>query len=160
MKQLDARIAQRRSEMKLRRYRPVSVVLLVLHIGACTTWQPVRVNPRQFIEEKQPSEVRVTSPYWRSIVVSSPAIVNDSIAGVPDSCESPVFDEEGRRVCVTPTTLFAVSDVGRVETQRVSAPRTALAILAGGLVIKTLYDALKPTNGWRGDLVSRLCISC
>jgi len=31
--------------------RPVAALMLVLHLGGCTSWRPVAVSPRQFIEE-------------------------------------------------------------------------------------------------------------
>jgi hypothetical protein len=41
------------------RCRPVAALLLVLHLGACTTWSLVTVSPQQLIEEDHPDRVRV-----------------------------------------------------------------------------------------------------
>ena len=45
--------------MRLRRCRPLALSLLVVHLGACATWQPSTVSPRQLIEEERPPSIRV-----------------------------------------------------------------------------------------------------
>ena len=48
------------SALRLRGYRPVAALLLVLHLGACVhTWRHITVSPRQLIEVEQPDRIRV-----------------------------------------------------------------------------------------------------
>ena len=67
--------------MSIRRYRPLALLLLVLQLGACTSWRPITVSPQQLIEAEQPSSVRVTQPDGVQVVLKDPAIRNDSIVG-------------------------------------------------------------------------------
>lgn len=60
-------------------YRPLALLLLVLHLGACSSWRPTTVPPRQFIEEERPSRVRITTLDGNQVVLEVPTIVNDSI---------------------------------------------------------------------------------
>ena len=76
--------------MRLRRYRPMALVLLVLHLGACTTWRPATVSPQQLIREEQPSSVRITLTSGETITVIDPIVRNDSIGGIPLSDVSTV----------------------------------------------------------------------
>ena len=39
--------------MRLRRYRPVALTLLVLHLGPCATWRPTTNSPQQMILEER-----------------------------------------------------------------------------------------------------------
>ena len=114
--------------MKLRRYRPVAIVLLVLHLGACTTWRPSPVGPRQLIEEERASPIRFTRPDGTSVVVRNPRIRNDSIAVVSGVCRRlPGISGPRRYRCPT-TALLALDDVRVLEVQRPARGRTLLLI--------------------------------
>ena len=111
----------------------VPLALLVLHIQACTSWRPVTVSPREFIEEDQPSAVRVTRADGAALVVPNPIVVNDSI-----QCRLTVGVTCRAR-------LLALDDVQVLETRRPSAPRTALligAVLGLASLISTLADGV------------------
>ena len=100
--------------MSTSRYRPLALLLLVLHLGGCMTWRPIAVSPRQVIEEEQPSSVRVTQPDGILIVLHDPAIRNDSIVGT---------DEEG---VVRQMGL----DDGAIAVRRVSGVKSVLLGIA------------------------------
>ena len=112
--------------MKLRRYRPVSVVLLLLHLGACTTWRPIALSPRQLIDER-PQSIRI----WRSgapLVVSRPSIENDSIVVVEGTCRPIGLGRYRRYVCPT-TAIAALGDVDVVEVRSVNRGRSLLLLI-------------------------------
>jgi len=80
------------------------MALVVLHLSACTSWQPSGyIRPTQFIEEEEPDQVRITT-IGDQIVIRNPEVRGDSIVG------------EGRSV--------AVSDMRRLEIMRFSALKT------------------------------------
>ena len=99
--------------MSLRRYRPVALVLMVLHLSACLSWQPTTVSPPQLIEGEEPSQVRITRTDGERVTIHSPQVRADSIVG------------DGGTV--------AVSSIQRVEVRRFSGVRTV--ILGLGVVL-------------------------
>lgn len=116
--------------MSARRYRPMALLLLVLHLGACTSWQLTTVSPRQVVEAEQPSSVRITQPDGTQVVLKDPAIRNDSIVGT---------DEAGM-------VKQAALDDGVLEVRRLSVGKTIglsiglAALTAGILALKFLLD--------------------
>ena len=64
------------------RYRPFALLMLVLYLGACTSWRPSTVSPRQLIEEEQPGAVRVTTTDGTRVLLREPSIEADSISYV------------------------------------------------------------------------------
>ncbi len=129
--------------MKLRRYRPVAIVLLVLHLGACTTLEPTPISPRQLIEEKRPQSVRVTGIDGTYFQVRNPRIANDSIAVVSGVCRRlPGISGPRRYRCPT-TALIALDDVRVLEVRRRARGRTLLLIspLLYIVVLVAIYSA-------------------
>lgn len=63
--------------MNLGRYRPVAVVLVVLHLNACSTWQPVAVRA-----EPLPSIVRVTTEGEQLILRDTRLVGDTAIVGI------------------------------------------------------------------------------
>lgn len=63
----------------MRRYRPVAVVLTVLHLTACSTWQPVAVR-----SEPVPGTVRVTTDFGHIFLNDTRLVGDTAITGVAD----------------------------------------------------------------------------
>ena len=125
---------------KLERYRPVAALLLVLHLGACTTWRPVTVNPQQFIEEEQPDRIRV----WqneRATVLRDPVMDRDTqslLGGVrPDG----LFTTEPAEIALTDITL--------IEARRPSNGRTITLAVGVAVVFSFVVVTLISLQGWQ-----------
>jgi hypothetical protein len=103
--------------MTLRRYRPFALVLLVLHLTGCQTWQPTTVRPRQLIEEEQPSEIRIIGSAGSQVTLSSPSLKGDSIIGTRV------------RLRRTETVTVPFSDIDGIAVKRIAGLRTLGAIL-------------------------------
>ena len=108
--------------MKAIRFRPVAVVLLCLHLAGCTTWQPVQVSPREFIEVEAPGAVRVQDIKGDWKMLTKPSIQGDSILALE------TVRREGSR---TASMLLrtALTDVTGMETRRVAVGRTIAATI-------------------------------
>ena len=68
------------------RYRPcvVLLLLLLLNLTACRTWQGVSLgatSPAQLIEEEQPDRVRVLLRSGNLLEVANPAVEGDELGG-------------------------------------------------------------------------------
>ena len=114
------------SALWLHRYRPVALLMLVLHLGACTTWGPVTVNPRQFIEEERPARIRVWQDE-RATELRNPVIDGDTIGST-----------------IVPRTLprIALTDITSIEARRPSSVRTlALTLGVVGAIIVVVLGA-------------------
>ena len=94
--------------MRLRRYRTVAVLLLALHVNACTTWRPTTVSPPQLLEDEAPSRVRITRLAGEQVTIEAPRIRADSVVG---------------RGTAAPVSV-AVSDIQQIEVRRTSVLRT------------------------------------
>ncbi len=105
--------------MKLRRYRPIALVLLVLHLAGCKTWQPTTVGPRQLIEEERPSQVRIFGSNGTQLTLSGPTLQGDSIIGTRE------------RLRRTETLIVPFSGIQGIAVKRLDAWRTLGAILVG-----------------------------
>ncbi len=62
--------------MSLRRYRPVALVLVVLHLNACTGWQPISLHTGP-----PPEKVRVTTETDRFVLNDTRFVGDTAIAG-------------------------------------------------------------------------------
>ena len=94
--------------LRLHRFRPFVLMILVVHLQACfSTWQPSTVSPSQVIEAEEPQEVRITRTNGEQVTIRGPEVWADSIAGT----------EGGDPVSV------GLSDIGRIEVKHFSAGR-------------------------------------
>ena len=94
--------------LRLHRYRPFVLLILIVHLQACfSSWQPATVSPPQVIEAEEPQEVRITRTNGEQVTIRSPEVWADSIAGT----------EGGDPVSV------GLSDVRRIEVKRFSGGR-------------------------------------
>ena len=106
--------------MRLRRYRPVALLMLVLHLTGCYSWQPVTVSPRQFIEEEQPGQIRILQADGTRMELRDPSIETDSLAARVSSRLR------------TGNVRIALSDIDSVEARRISTPLTTLVVVLTG----------------------------
>lgn len=121
-------MSQHQPRRERRRARPL--LLLVIYLLGCTSWQVQQVAPPQLIAERQPSRVRVTRADQSRVVLRDPTIVGDALVGALDSAKA-VWESR-----------VALSEVQRIEVQHGDAGRTiGLAVLAAGLVVFALYKA-------------------
>ena len=114
--------------MTRHRPRAVLLLLLLLNLTACQTWQSVSTaSPVQFIEVERPDRVRVTGGRVLELEVVSPSVEGDQLVGAGD-------------------VAVALEDILRLEVRRNSTGRSIgfgfLAITAAGLVLQGVYLSL------------------
>ena len=123
-----------RVNMTRHRPRAVLLLLLLLNLTACQTWQSVSlgaISPAQLIEEEQPDRVRVTGGGVLELEVVSPSVEGDQLVGAGD-------------------VALALEDILRLEVRRNSTGRSIgfgfLAITAAGLVLQGVYCLSSPED--------------
>ncbi len=115
----------------MRTNRPLALAMMVLYLGACAGWQLQPVAPAQYIEEEQPSEIRVTTSDDKKLVLKKPIIRSDSLLG-----------RASGQVWGSP-----LAEVTRIETRKFSAGKTALLIIGTGAVIFAAFIAAVRAQG-------------
>lgn len=121
--------------MSVSRLRPVAVLLLALHLGACTTWQPVPVSPSEYIEAEAPYKIRFRDSYGAWLAVNYPRVVGDTISGT-----TPRKLENGKMG--TLQVRMAVTDMPPIEAKRVNTPQTVIATATvSGMLIGAILCA-------------------
>ena len=105
------------SRSRLHRYRPVALLMLVLHLTGCYGWRTTTVRPGELIAVEQPSAVRVTLTDGTQRTLPDPTIRNDSISGV------------------------ALADVSTFEVRRFSIRRTLVVLVPVVLALWPLLIA-------------------
>jgi len=102
------------------RRRAIALLLMSLSAAGCTTWQTAKVTPQVLLETEKPKSVRVTAQDDTRQVLRGPRIATDTLRGL-------------RGWNGKDSVAVAVTDIGRIERQRVSPARTVvlLAILGG-----------------------------
>ena len=109
----------------MRTSRPLALAMMVLYLGACTGWQLQPVAPAQYLEEEQPSKIRVTTSDNQKLVLEQPFIRSDSLLGLASG-----------QVRGSP-----LAEVTRIETSKTNVGMTALltigilAVIGGGVVL-------------------------
>lgn len=99
--------------------RALALLLLVLHVGACTYWQPTSLSPRQVVEQERPRRVRVTTVDGEQQHVRRPRVRSDSLAsGDPRRAGEPI----------------PLSEIRSLEIQRFSGKKTLGLVLVVGVV--------------------------
>lgn len=91
--------------------------LVVAGLGACTSWHTQPLAPDQVVTQ-QPQVVRVERTDGRRVVLRTPQLAADSLAGIAD----------GRRVAV------ALADIRSLAVPRTDPLRTTALLLLGGIV--------------------------
>ena len=106
------------------RARTVLLLLLVLHLTACSTWQSVSLDatsPAQLIEEDQPDRVRVTMQDRTQMELERPVVDGDELVAAGGS--------------------VSLADVRLLEIGKISLVRSGLAgfgIFLGGVILHQL----------------------
>jgi hypothetical protein len=118
---------------RLRNCRTPALLMLVLHVGACTTWTPVTLTPPgEFVSEEEPKVVRATGSDGTRVVLENPRVRNDSIVEVKERCDMPFGGAEP--VCqLSEGTALDLSDVSGLEVGR-----TDVGKFVGGLLLVSL----------------------
>jgi len=109
------------------RFRAVALLMLVLHLGACMTWQPSPISPRQWIEEEQPKLVRVTTTDGSQVVLSDPRIDDDSL-GLSVSGQLRPCHDSANLACPRSVPLDSISTV-EGPYQHVAGSLAAIAVV-------------------------------
>lgn len=103
------------------RLRAVLLLLLLLNLTACSTWQSVGpVSPSQFIETEQPERVRVYMRGGGQAELESPSVEGDAL--------------------VAPNVSMPLADIIGLEVREFSLDRTML--LLGGVAAGVLVVAV------------------
>jgi hypothetical protein len=101
----------------------VAVVLLCMHLGGCTTWQPVQVTPREFIEAEHPYKIRFRDYSGAWLHVTYPRVAGDTISGT-----TPERRPSDGKLVEAPIRM-AVTDLPRIEAKRINKPQTVTAVV-------------------------------
>ena len=113
----------------------VALLLAVLTLGGCMTWRPATLPPRTLLAGAQETVVRVWGRAGGPVVLRTPVIIGDSLVGTaPDSTWMA-------------RTAIALSDITRVEVQRVDAGRTTLLVAALGATAVAVAAAVGSNSG-------------
>lgn len=108
----------------MKSYMRAGVVLLsVVVLAGCRTWQPLAVAPGPAIAETRPDGVRLVRTDGTRITVARPQVRADSIVGFDG------FDPVGA----------PLAEVRSVEIQRWSVPRTTGLIVAQASLVLHLF---------------------
>jgi hypothetical protein len=118
--------------MKLRRYPPVALLMLVLHLTGCYSWQPATISPRELLKEEQPGQIRILHADGTRIELRDPRIETDSLT-------ARIFDR-----LRTGDVRIALSDIYSVEARRISTPLTmgAVVLTGAGLAVALVWASL------------------
>jgi len=117
---------QPRQERRLAR----ALLLLLIYLSGCTSWEAQQVAPAQVIADRHPSTVRVTRADQSRMVLQHPTVLGDTLVGALDSAKA-VWESR-----------VALSEVQRIEVRHGDAGRTiGLAVAAAGLLAFGLYKA-------------------
>ena len=126
----------------LRRYRPVALLMLVLHLPGCYSWEAATVGPRQFIEEEEPGHIRILRADGTRMELRNPQVEADSLTARISSNLR------------TGTVRIALTDIGAVEARRLKLGAT-LALGAVVIAVPVVWYPSLPTyvrHGARKEL--------
>lgn len=129
-----------------RTLRPVVLILVALHLAACSSWRAQVGDVRDALTDPEVEHVRLTRTNGQRVEVRMVEIQGDSIYGTLGG-SGPVTCTEASTFC---NARIPISQVGFVETRSFSAVRTAslfvvpLAVLA---VVFVVDDRCSPLDG-------------
>ena len=104
--------------------RTIAVVLLLLYLPACTSWQVGKPSPEEFLENEQPEKVRVTQTNGSRVELVAPKVRADSLVGTVKG----------------DTVSIALSEVQKVEVKEADSTRTG--ILVAGIMAWTVVSVV------------------
>jgi hypothetical protein len=122
--------------MYLRRYRPIALLLLGLHLGACSRWEPTTVSPREVIEEQEPSAVRLTRTDGTRVEMKEPVIRSDSMQS--EECQR--IQRPWRVECEAAGPI-ALGDIQSLDVRHTDAVASVAAIAVGALAFYAMMLA-------------------
>ena len=100
----------------------VIVASILLAFGGCTSWRPVAVSLRQFVEEDQPERIRIFQADGTRIELRDPRVDTVSLTAVASVRLSPTRFRAD-------TVSIRLTDVGAVEARHFSIARTFLLVV-------------------------------
>jgi len=119
------------------RQRPITLPMLILVLGGCSTWNPVAPSPREYIESARPSWVRVYYAEGQGQILKHPWVRGDSILEQGSLCTN------GK--CVARNASAPLEGITRLDARRTSVPRTTLFV--SGLSFGALVFAFVVSGG-------------
>ena len=124
--------------MSLRRYRWPAILLLALHLQACSTWRTSPLPVAQVMAE-EPGSIRITTTEGATWTLEEPRLVGDSLttALIQAYCSAdrpePCTADQVNGMPVRPTPL---DEIASVEVRELSVGRTV------GATALALFGAL------------------
>ena len=118
--------------------RAAALLMLVLHLTGCYSWQPVTISPRRFIEEEQPDRLRILQVGGTQLDVRDPRVTADSVEAKP------------RNFFASVPTRIALADITAVRRRQLDGGNTVAAVLGvGGTLFFGLYLLIQ--SGFEGS---------
>ena len=100
--------------MKGKRGKGTLLLLLLINLTACQTWQSVSLGtltPAEFVEEDRPDRVRVTGPDVLGQEVAMPTVTGDQLVGLQGFSMplEDIYEIEVRKLNLMGTVLLSVA---------------------------------------------------
>jgi hypothetical protein len=111
-----------------------SLIVMMLYLAGCTTWQVQPVAPQQLLEKDPPSKVRVLTKHNQKLVFKDPSVLDGALWGHVDG--SP--------------TRISLDEIAHVEKKQLNPGNTVflgVAIVAW-LAIGIAYHDAMSSSGW------------
>ena len=83
--------------------RILSCILIPAYLSSCTAWHVQYTSPAQLVQEKQPSQIRVTTADNLEVILDDPRVSGDTLIG-----------HAATRFLSWGGSVYAVSDTGSV----------------------------------------------
>ena len=102
--------------MKGKRGKGILLLLLLINLTACQTWQSVSLGtltPAEFVEEDRPDRVRVTGPDVLGQEVAMPTVTGDQLVGLQGFSMplEDIYEIEVRKLNLMGTVLLTVAAI-------------------------------------------------
>tara|TARA_A100001037_G_C14544842_1_gene368942 strand:+ start:20 stop:391 length:372 start_codon:yes stop_codon:yes gene_type:complete len=102
--------------MKGKRGKGTLLLLLLINLTACQTWQSVSLGtltPAEFVEEDRPDRVRVTGPDVLGQEVAMPTVTGDQLVGLQGFSMplEDIYEIEVRKLNLMGTVLLTVAAI-------------------------------------------------
>ena len=102
--------------MKGKRGKGTLLLLLLINLTACQTWQSVSLGtltPAEFVEEDRPDRVRVTGPDVLGQEVAMPTVAGDQLVGLQGFSMplEDIYEIEVRKLNLMGTVLLTVAAI-------------------------------------------------
>jgi hypothetical protein len=125
------------------RGRGIAALLLCLYLPACAGgWKTTNVAPAQYITEKKPESVRVTTDSLKTVIIR-PQVTADSLKGI-------VSTPTGLGITREDSTGVALADIRRLEVPAKGVSTLAMVVI--GAVFLAGLIALASSNWMHIDL--------